>query len=125
VGKDDNEAIAKQLAGKVVSLRIFSDESGKMNRSVLDLGAEILVVSQFTLYGETSKGTRPSFSGAASPDKAQHLYEEFTRQCQLAGAKVTTGVFRAHMKVHLINDGPVTLMCSVEPSESKICTELS
>jgi D-tyrosyl-tRNA(Tyr) deacylase len=114
VANGDTEIEALQLADKVTRLRIFADENGKMNRSVLDTGGEILVVSQFTLYGDTQKGTRPSFSHAAAPAAAEHLYETFVQSCQDTGVRIGKGVFQAHMKVHLINDGPVTLLCSSE-----------
>jgi len=112
-GEDTNQDAA-HLAEKLIRLRIFADENGKMNLSVFDVGGEVLVVSQFTLYGDTHKGTRPSFSQAAEPTRARQLYEEFVLRCRETGVRVGTGVFQAHMKVHLINDGPVTLLCSSE-----------
>ncbi len=115
VHRDDTELQAEQLAGKVLRLRIFPDDEGKMNRSLLEVGGELLVISQFTLYGETRKGNRPSYSEAARPEIAQPLYEHFIRICENAGVKVESGVFQAHMDVRLVNDGPVTLMCYSEP----------
>lgn len=114
VRKDDSEERAVQLARKVVHLRIFPDSDGKMNRSLGEVGGELLIVSQFTLYGETRKGNRPSYIDAAGPDKARELYEIFVEACRRHGAPVATGVFQAHMQVRLINDGPVTLMCYCE-----------
>ena len=114
VGSEDTNEDAGQLAEKVSRLRIFADEQGRMNRSVSDIQGELLVVSQFTLYGDTRKGNRPSFSQAADPTRAKELYEFFVLCCRQTGVRVGTGVFQAHMKVHLINDGPVTLLCSSE-----------
>lgn len=111
---DDNEARAEQLAQKVIHLRVFSDEQGKMNRSLLDRSGELLVVSQFTLYADTSKGNRPSYSEAANRDLAERLYEYFIEQCRRWNVPVATGVFQAHMKVKLVNDGPVTILCVSE-----------
>ncbi len=110
VGKDDNQENAAALADKVKNLRIFADEFGKMNRSVIDCGGAILVVSQFTLYGDCRKGNRPSFTEAAPPALAQDLYQEFAKRLRAAGLSVATGQFQAHMKVTLVNDGPVTLV---------------
>ena len=110
VGKGDNSDTAAALAEKVKNLRIFDDEFGKMNRSVVDCGGAILVVSQFTLYADCGKGNRPSFSDAAPPGLAQELYQEFANRLRAAGLNVATGQFQAHMKVTLINDGPVTLV---------------
>ena len=114
VKKDDTHSQAEQLAHKVTSLRIFADELGKMNRSLLDISGQMLVVSQFTLYGDSRKGNRPSFSEAAKGDLAERLYEYFVTQCRRSGVQVSTGVFQAHMEVRLVNDGPVTLMCDSE-----------
>jgi D-aminoacyl-tRNA deacylase len=111
----DTEGQAIQLAKKVVRLRVFGDDQGKMNLSLRDVGGGLLVVSQFTLYGDTSRGNRPSYSDAARPEAAQPLYETFVAECRGYGIPVSTGVFQAHMDVRLINDGPVTLMCTSEP----------
>ena len=98
------------LAGKTVHLRIFNDEAGKMNRSLLDTGGAMLAVSQFTLYGDCRKGRRPSFDDAAPADQARHLYERFVEAVRKLGVRVETGVFQADMAVTLVNDGPVTLI---------------
>lgn len=110
VGKDDEEADAKYLADKTAHLRIFEDEAGKMNLSISDISGEILVVSQFTLYGDCRKGRRPGFSDAARPPKAEALYEVYTSELADMGLNPQTGVFQAHMEVELINDGPVTIL---------------
>lgn len=109
VGPEDDEATAERLAQKVSVLRIFADESGKMNLSLKDLSGEALVVSQFTLYGDTKKGRRPYFGGAAAPAKADALYQVFMDALRGQGVSVSSGVFGADMQVTLINDGPVTL----------------
>ena len=109
VGKEDTQENAAGLADKVTNLRIFADDLGKMNRSALDIGGAILVISQFTLYGDCRRGNRPSFIDAAPPALAQELYQAFTNRLRAAGLSVVTGQFQAHMKVALINDGPVTL----------------
>jgi D-tyrosyl-tRNA(Tyr) deacylase len=109
-GKDDTEEDAEYLAEKILTLRIFEDAEGKMNLSVVDTGGEVLVVSQFTLYGDCRKGRRPSFDKAARPEDAERLYELFVGELRERGAKVETGRFRAMMDVHLVNSGPVTLM---------------
>ena len=107
---NDTERELEWVANKCVNLRIFPDEAGKMNRSVLDIEGEVLVVSQFTLYGDTRKGNRPSFVLSAAPEKAEALYESFVERLErLLGRAVPTGVFGAMMKVNLENDGPVTL----------------
>ena len=111
---DDTEARAEQLATKIGQLRIFPDAEGKMNLSLRDIGGEMLIVSQFTLYGDTRKGNRPSYAEAARPDKAQELYQFFIESCRDKGFPVATGVFQAHMEVRLINDGPVTILCDSE-----------
>lgn len=110
VTKEDTKENAEKLAQKLLSLRIFEDENGKMNRSIVDERLEFLVVSQFTLCGDCKKGTRPSFDCAAAPDKAVPLYEYFVECVRKSGLKVETGKFQAMMDVELINDGPVTFM---------------
>ena len=110
VGKEDKESNAAMLADKIKNLRIFEDDQGKMNRSVTDVGGELLVVSQFTLYGDCRKGNRPSFSDAAPPADAERLYRYFTQCLRDSGLGVATGEFQAHMKVELTNDGPVTIL---------------
>jgi D-aminoacyl-tRNA deacylase len=114
VGKTDNPESASYLAEKIANLRIFRDEAGKMNLSVLDIGGSALVVSQFTLYGDTRGGRRPSFIQAAPPKEANRLYEEFVKSLRSLGMKVETGVFQAHMLVELVNDGPVTILLDSE-----------
>ena len=110
---DDEMDTARKLAGKIWNLRIFSDENGQMNRSVAETSGEVLVVSQFTLYGDTRKGRRPSFVAAAAPDQATTLIDELVSELRRLGATVATGSFGAHMQVELTNDGPVTLMLEV------------
>jgi D-tyrosyl-tRNA(Tyr) deacylase len=110
VGKEDGEENAKSLADKIKNLRIFADEQGKINRSITDIDGELLVVSQFTLYADSRKGNRPSFSEAALPADAERLYQYFTQQLRAAGLKVATGQFQANMNVALVNDGPVTIL---------------
>ena len=110
IGKNDGESNADHLAEKIKNLRIFEDENGKMNRSVEEVREEILVVSQFTLYGDCRKGNRPSFSDAAPPDEAEKLYEYFLGRLRGAGLIVATGQFKARMEVALTNDGPVTFI---------------
>ena len=105
----DDERAADALAAKVAKLRIFRDTEGRMNRSVLDVGGSALVISQFTLAADTSRGTRPGFSTAAPPDVAQNLYERFALSLKTAGVPVETGRFGADMQVSLVNDGPVTI----------------
>jgi D-tyrosyl-tRNA(Tyr) deacylase len=114
VGSGDTSADARYLAKKIARLRIFPDDQGKMNLDVQEVGGQILAVSQFTLYGDCRRGRRPSFSGAAAPDVAETLYQEFVAELQAEGITVATGVFQAHMDVSLINDGPVTLIVSSE-----------
>lgn len=106
----DETAQADYLADKLVNLRIFNDEEGRMNRSALDVQASLLLVSQFTLYGDCRKGRRPSFDAAAPLPKARDLYEYVVRKVREKGLVTETGVFQAHMEVELVNDGPVTLM---------------
>jgi D-tyrosyl-tRNA(Tyr) deacylase len=109
VGHDDGDAEARWLAEKIVGLRIFEDEAGKMNRSLAEIGGAMLVVSQFTLYGDCRRGRRPSFTSAAAPEFAERLYEVFGTVVKETGIEVATGRFREHMRVSLVNDGPVTL----------------
>ncbi|HHW42833.1 MAG TPA: D-tyrosyl-tRNA(Tyr) deacylase [Desulfotomaculum sp.] len=110
VGREDTEADAAYLAVKVAHLRIFEDGREKMNRSVMDVGGEVLVVSQFTLYGDCRQGRRPGFERAARPDLARELYGVFVQKLEEQGVSVATGVFQAHMVVEIVNDGPVTLL---------------
>lgn len=110
VQKSDSPADAKMLAEKIVHLRIFPDQGKLMNLSVLDVGGEVLVVSQFTLYGDCRKGRRPSYSSAAPPDLAETLYEQFIREVKNLGVPAASGKFQAMMDVELINQGPVTLL---------------
>jgi len=108
VAKGDEEADCRYLAEKLRTFRIFSDEQGKMNRSLVDIGGSVLLVSQFTLLGRTTNGRRPSFDDAAPPDEAKRLYEQVVEDLRTAGTSVQTGIFAAHMRVALVNDGPVT-----------------
>lgn len=110
VGVGDGETDARYLAEKIVNLRIFPDTQGKMNLSLLDTGGELLVVSQFTLYGDCRKGRRPGFDAAAPPETARELYERFIAFCRAAGVKTATGQFQAEMVVKLDNHGPVTML---------------
>ena len=115
VAKDDGSSDVDYLAGKIRNLRIFEgeeddDDDGRMNRSVVDAGGELLVVSQFTLYGDCRRGRRPSFDSAAPPDQARALFEELVEELGASGLKVETGQFQAMMDVELVNDGPVTLL---------------
>jgi D-tyrosyl-tRNA(Tyr) deacylase len=110
VAKDDTETAAEHLAGKLADMRIFEDENGKMNRSLQEIGGEVLVVSEFTLYGDCSRGKRPSFSQAAPPEDARRLYDYFVLKLKDLGLKVATGNFQAKMEVSLVNDGPVTFI---------------
>ena len=110
IEKGDSTKNADKLADKIVNLRIFPDENGKMNRSLLDVSGEMLIVSQFTLCGDCKKGTRPSFDNSAPPNEANELYEYFKTQILSAGVKIASGVFGAMMDIELINDGPVTFM---------------
>ena len=115
VGPHDDEAVAARMADKIVGLRVFEDEAGKMNRSVVDVGGSLLVVSQFTLYADTSRGRRPGFTGAAPPAVAEPLVERFAAIVRERGLHVETGRFGAHMAVDLTNDGPVTIVLTDEP----------
>lgn len=110
VAKDDTPADAEYLAAKVVGLRVFEDESRKMNRSLIDIGGGVLAVSQFTLYGDVRKGKRPSFDEAAPPQVANELYELFVRKVREAGVPCETGRFQAMMQVEVVDDGPVTIL---------------
>ncbi len=110
VGKTDTSDDAEFLAEKIVHLRVFPDGAGKMNLSLLDTGGALLAVSQFTLYGDTRKGRRPGFDGAAPAEQARALYERFAAAVRATGVRVEMGVFQAHMEVSLVNDGPVTLL---------------
>jgi D-tyrosyl-tRNA(Tyr) deacylase len=110
VARGDREEEAGRLAGKIARLRIFPDDDGRFDRSVLDAGGSALVVSQFTLIADTAKGNRPSFAGAAPPELAEPLYERFTSRLRALGVPVETGVFGARMEVELVNDGPVTIV---------------
>ncbi len=116
-GEGDTETEARWLAHKTVNLRIFSDAEGKMNLSVQAIGGSILVVSQFTLYGDTRRGFRPSFVKAAPPDVAEALVNVFVDALRAENIPVATGVFRAHMRVSLVNDGPVTIILEKEPGD--------
>jgi len=110
VAATDTEADADYLADKIVGLRIFEDEAGKMNRSVPEAGGEVLVVSQFTLYGDVRRGKRPSFDAAAPPARARELYEYFVARVRAAGVPCQTGRFQEMMSVELVNEGPVTIL---------------
>jgi len=110
VGREDTPAISASMAEKVANLRIFEDDQGKMNRSLLDVKGSALVVSQFTLYGDARGQRRPSFITAAPPEKAKALYEEFTRTMQGLGVALATGIFQTMMSVELVNEGPVTIL---------------
>ncbi|MCG0239586.1 MAG: D-aminoacyl-tRNA deacylase [Firmicutes bacterium] len=110
VARDDTPEDARYLAEKVAHLRIWEDEAGKMNRSLLEVGGAALVVSQFTLYADTRRGRRPSFEQAARPEVAEPLYERFCAELRSLGVPVATGRFQAHMEVELVNDGPVTVL---------------
>ena len=114
VGQNDTEKDAEYLAEKIVNLRIFEDKEGKMNLSVKDINGQILVISQFTLYGDCKKGRRPSFISAALPDKAVKLYDYFVKSIKNYGLKIETGEFQAMMLVKIYNDGPVTILLDSE-----------
>jgi D-tyrosyl-tRNA(Tyr) deacylase len=113
VAASDTEALAAKLAGRLAKLRIFPDEEGRFDRSVLDVGGAVLLVSQFTLIADTSAGNRPSFSAAARPEQAEPLYELVAAELRALGVSVETGRFGAHMEVALVNDGPVTIVLEV------------
>jgi D-tyrosyl-tRNA(Tyr) deacylase len=110
VGKDDGDADADTLADKVIGLRVFEDDDGKMNRSLGEAGGSVLAVSQFTLFGDARKGRRPSFTEAMEPERANQLFERFCAACRRSGTRVETGRFRADMLVQIDNDGPVTIL---------------
>jgi D-aminoacyl-tRNA deacylase len=110
VGREDTSDVAASMAGKIANLRIFEDDQGKMNRSLLDVKGSALVVSQFTLYGDARGQRRPSFIAAAPPEKAKALYEEFSAALRDLGVTVATGIFQAMMSVELVNEGPVTIL---------------
>lgn len=110
IGKRDGETHANALAEKIKNLRIFEDDQSRMNRAIGENGGEVLVISQFTLYGDCRKGNRPSFSDAAPAAEADRLYQYFTERLRRAGLKVATGRFQTHMQVALVNDGPVTFV---------------
>jgi D-tyrosyl-tRNA(Tyr) deacylase len=115
VAAPDTQKDADYLAEKLIHLRFFSDQNGKMNLSAMDIGAGLLLVSQFTLYGDCRKGRRPGFDLAAPPERARELYEYFVDKVRQSGLLVQTGVFQAHMQVELTNDGPVTLILDSSP----------
>jgi len=110
VGRSDTSAVAASMAEKIANLRIFEDDQGKMNRSLLDVRGSALIVSQFTLYGDARGQRRPSFIAAAPPEQAKKLYEEFGEALRILGVTVATGVFQAMMSVELVNEGPITLL---------------
>ncbi|TKB88362.1 MAG: D-tyrosyl-tRNA(Tyr) deacylase [Nitrospira sp.] len=125
VAKGDGEPDGRYLVEKIRTLRIFSDEQGKMNRSLVDIGGSVLLVSQFTLLGRTANGRRPSFDEAAPPEEARQLYEQVVKELRALGTFVETGVFSAHMQVELLNDGPVTFIIdSRRPSEFRSSSPL-
>jgi D-tyrosyl-tRNA(Tyr) deacylase len=111
--RGDTEVVGQKMLDKILKLRVFYDDAGKMNRSVTDLNGGLLIVSQFTLAADTSSGTRPSFTSAAPADEGRRLYDAFVAQAKVQHPKVETGVFGADMKVHLVNDGPVTIPITI------------
>jgi D-aminoacyl-tRNA deacylase len=118
IHSSDAEKEAEWLAKKICALRIFDDEDGRMNRNVVEIGGSLLVVSQFTLYGDIRKGNRPSYAAAAPPNQARLLYRYFVEQCRkVPGLSVETGVFQASMSVELVNDGPVTIWCETTSTQ--------
>ena len=119
VAKRDTQADADYLADKVTGLRIFPDDAGRMNRSVLEIGGALLIVSQFTLYGDCRRGRRPGFDLAAPAEEARALYDYFVLACRKLGVPVETGIFQASMAVELTNDGPVTIICDSEKGTSQ------
>ena len=124
VGKEDGSEDVDYLVGKIREIRIFEDDSGRMNRSVVEAGGELLVVSQFTLYGDCRKGRRPSFDSAAPPDQTRVLYDELVANLRASGLKVETGRFQAMMEVELVNDGPVTLIVESRELEALLSGRL-
>jgi D-tyrosyl-tRNA(Tyr) deacylase len=118
VGQNDTEQVADQMAGKAVDLRIFRDADGKTNVSLIDVGGEVLAISQFTLFADTHKGRRPSFIDAAPPDLGERLYQRFAAAIEARGVKVERGVFGAEMEVELLNDGPMTIW--LDSTEKKL-----
>jgi len=125
VGQADSEESCRSLASKLARLRVFEDEQGKMNRSLLDVRGDVLVVSQFTLYADTSRGLRPSFTGACEPKRARELYERFASELSYLGVPTRTGWFGAHMAVELVNDGPVTLVLDEDRAKTDVRCEES
>ncbi len=125
VTNSDTAQDADALAEKIVNLRIFSDDAGKMNRSLIDKQGSLLAVSQFTLYGDCRKGRRPSFDSAAPAEQAKALYEQFVRAVKNHNVPVETGIFQAHMEVSLVNDGPVTLIVEMPPGPPNTATPSS
>lgn len=123
VARDDSTSDADYLSEKIAHLRIFDDDQGKMNRSLVDTAGAMLVVSQFTLYGDARRGRRPSYSDAAEPEKANQLYEYFVDRVRRLGLKVETGVFQAMMKVTLTNDGPVTILMDSQRVSTGHCPD--
>jgi D-tyrosyl-tRNA(Tyr) deacylase len=120
ISRTDTTLDADYVLGKVLGLRIFPDDDGKMNRNVEEAGGALLVVSQFTLYGDCRKGRRPSFDNAAPPEQALALYNYLVESARRGPVRVETGVFQAHMQVHLINDGPVTIWIESERTPSRV-----